>query len=442
MNRWIIIAGFLMGSPALAKEPPLTIAITGGRVLTGDGADLARGTVLISAGKVTAVGNAKDVPVPSGAKVIDASGKVVYPGLVDGLTTIGLTEINGVAATVDVAEVGDVNPHAKAWVALNPHSDLIPVDRASGVTTVLSAPRGGLISGQSALIRLTGSTPAAMVVKAPAAMHLTYPSGRPARDERGPLSMGDDGPRPNEEKTFVERQRDRRENQEKELRRLANLLEEAKSYGNALDAARAGKIPPPRADLPMESLSAAARGLVPIVMRADDADDIRGAVKFATDHKLRLIVAGGLEASKCTDVLKKAGVPVLLTIDRLPRRDADPYDAPYTSASQLQAAGVRFAIVSDGDSKARNLPYEAAMARAFGLSPAAALRAITLSPAEIFGVADHLGSLAEGKDANLVIASGDIMDHRTVVTQVFIEGVQQPLETRQTRLYQQFKDRP
>jgi imidazolonepropionase-like amidohydrolase len=436
--RWLLGALALLAAarPATAREG--IIAITGARVVTGDGPDLAKGTVLISGGKVSAVG--KDLPVPTGAKVIDATGKVVYPGLIDGLTSLGLTEVNGVAATVDVAEVGDVNPHAKAWVALNPHSDLIPVDRANGVTTVLSAPRGGLVSGQSALIRLTGTTPAAMVVKAPVAMHLTYPAGRPARDERAPMS--EETQRQGEEKTFAERQRERRENQDRELRRLGNMLEEARSYGAALEAARAGKIPQPRADLPMESLAAAARGTIPIVMRADDADDIRGAVKFATERKLKLIIAGGLEASKCADVLKKANVPVLLTVDRLPRREADPYDAAYTSAAQLQAAGVRFAIVSDGDSKARNLPYEAAMARAFGLPAAAALRAITLTPAEIFGVSDRMGSLAEGKDANLFIASGDIMDHRTVVTHVFIEGVAQPLETRQTRLYQQFKDRP
>jgi imidazolonepropionase-like amidohydrolase len=434
----LTVAGvaLLVGRPAAGKD--VTIAITGGRVVTVDGPDLPRGTVLISGGKVTAVG--KDVAVPTGAKVIDATGKVVYPGLIDGLTTLGLTEINGVPATVDVSEVGDVNPHAKAWVALNPHSELIPVDRANGITTVLTAPRGGLISGQSALIRLTGTTPAAMVIKAPVAMHLGYPTGRPVREERRP--GGEDQQRPVDEKSFAERQRERKENQEKELRRLGNLLEEARSYGAALDAARGGKIPRPHADLPMESLVSAARGSVPIVMRADDADDIRGAVKFATDRKLKLIIAGGLEASKCTDVLKKANVPVLLTVDRLPHREADPYDAAYANAGLLHAAGVRFAIVSDGDSKARNLPYEAAMARAFGLPAAAALRAITLTPAEIFGVADHLGSLAEGKDANLVIASGDIMDHRTVITHVFIEGVVQPLDTRHTRLYQEFKERP
>ena len=133
---------------------------------------------------------------------------------------------------------------------------------------------------------------------------------------------------------------------------------------------------------------------------------------------------------------------MLVKVDRLPRRETDPYDAAYTNAAALHAAGVRFAIVSDDASKSRNLPYEAAMARAFGLPADAALRAITLSPAEIFGVADRMGSLEAGKDANVVIATGDIMDHRTTVTHVFIDGVAQSLETRHTRLYEQFKDRP
>jgi imidazolonepropionase-like amidohydrolase len=432
----LVLVLLLAGSAQAAET---VTAVTGGRVVTVDGPELAKGTVLISGGKITAVG--KDIPVPTGAKVIDASGKVVYPGLIDGLTDLGLAEISGVPATVDVSEVGDVNPHAKAWVALNVHSDLIPVARANGITTVLTAPKGGLISGQSALIKLAGSTPASLVVRAPVAMHMVYPSGR--RREERPSSGGDDqSQRPGEERTFADRQRERRENQQRELRRLTNLLEEAKAYGLALDAAKQGKAARPKADIPMEALAAAARGQVPVIMRADDAEDIRGAVKFATERKLKLIIAGGLEAWRCTDVLKQANVPVLLTVDRLPRREADPYDAAFANAAHLHAAGVRFAIVSDADSKARNLPYEAAMARAFGLPAAVALRSITLTPAEIFGVADHLGSLAEGKDANLMITTGDIMDHRTVVTHVFIDGVLQPPDTRHTRLYQQFKDRP
>jgi imidazolonepropionase-like amidohydrolase len=334
---------------------------------------------------------------------------------------------------VDVSEVGDVNPHIQAWVAVHPHSELIPVARANGITVALAAPGGGLISGQSALIRLAGTTPDALKVKSPAAMHMNYPTGRPPFD----FARIFDEP---ELKTFEERQRDKKKNQEKDLNRLRNLLEEAKAYGAALDAAKSGA-PLPRPDLPMEALAPVARGAVPVIMRADTEDDIRGALKFAEERKLKLIIAGGLEAWRCADLLKQKGVPVLVNVDRLPRKESDPYDAAYANPAALQRAGVAFAIVSDDASQSRNLPYEAAMARAFGLPAEAALRAITLSPAEIFGLSDRMGSLEPGKDANIFVASGDIMDHRVQVTHVFIDGVEQSLETRHTRLYKQFKDR-
>jgi imidazolonepropionase-like amidohydrolase len=406
-----------------------TIAITGGRVVPVSGPVIEKGTVVLSGGKIAAVG--ADVVPPPGATVVDATGKVVYPGLIDGLTTLGLTEISSVSGSVDTAEVGDVNPHARAWIAVHPHSELIPVARANGITAALAAPTGGLVSGQSALIRLAGTTPDALAVKTTAAMHVVFPTGRPT-----PASFFEE----QEPKTFEERQKDRKKNQDKALRRLAHLLGEARAYGAALAAGDG--VPRPNVDLAMEALAPVARGEVPVVMRADAEADIRGAAAFAKEHGLKLIVAGGVDAWRCTDVLKAQDVAVLVNVERLPRREADPYDAPYANAARLAEAGVRFAIVSDDATQVRNLPYEAAMARAYGLPADAALRAITLSPAELFGVADRMGSLAVGKDANVVVATGDIMDHRTSVTHVFIDGVPQSLETRHTRLYQQFKDRP
>jgi imidazolonepropionase-like amidohydrolase len=403
-------------------------AITGARIVTASGPIIEKGTVVISGGKIAALG--ADVAVPPGATVIDGSSQTVYPGLIDGLTTLGLTEIGSVAGSVDVAETGDVNPHARAWIAVNPHSELLPVARANGITVALAAPMGGLVSGQSALILMAGSTPDALTLKTPAAMHVVYPSGRAPADPSRPSDEPD-------LKTFEERQKEKKKNQEKDLRRLANLLEEARAYGELLRSGPAAK-----PDLPMESLAPVVRGEVPLVVRADAEDDIRGAVAFATEHALKLIIAGGLEAWRCADVLKQRDVPVLMNVERLPRRESDPYDAAYANAAKLQAAGVRFAIVSDDASQSRNLPYEAAMARAYGLPAAAALRAITLSPAEIFGVAERVGSLAVGKDADLFVATGDIMDPRVSVTHVFIDGVPQSLETRHTRLYEQFKDRP
>jgi imidazolonepropionase-like amidohydrolase len=416
----------LATAPAAAADG--VVAIRGGRVHTVSGDVLENATVLISEGKIAAVGAA--VEIPSGATVIDAAGQSVYPGLIDGLTTLGLTEIGSVSGSVDTTETGDVNPHVRAWVAVHPHSELIPVARANGITAALAAPGGGLVSGQSALIRLSGSTPDALTVKTPAAMHVVYPTGRPPFD----FTKMFDEP---ELKTFEERQKEKKKNQEKDLRRLAHLLEDARAHRAAPDnPARV-----PKVDLALEALAPVAGGEVPMVMRADAEDDIRGAVAFASGRGLKLIVAGGIDAWRCADALKAADAAVLVEVDRLPRREADPYDAAYANAAALQRAGVRFAIVSDDASFSRNLPYQAAMARAFGLPADAALRAITLSPAEIFGVADRMGSIEVGKDANLFVATGDVMDHRTNVTHVFIDGAPQSLETRHTRLYEAFKDR-
>jgi imidazolonepropionase-like amidohydrolase len=423
-------AALLFAGPAGGDDAP--IAIVGARIVTVDGPTIEKGTVVVSGGRIAAVG--ATVALPAGARIIEGAGRTVYPGLIDALNGIGLVEIQSVPGSVDLSEVGDFNPHAKAWIAVHPHSEAIPVARAAGITASLSAPTGGLVSGQSVLIRLAGSTPGELTVKAPVALHVVYPTGRPSPDPGQPF-------REPEIKTFEERQKEKRRNQEKALRRLGSLLEEAKAYGGAIEAARAGKQAPPKPDLPMEALAPAARGELPVMIRADDEEDIRGAVRFAEERGLRLILTGAAEAWRCADLLEEKKVPVLLKVLRLPRRESDAYDAAFANAAALHRAGVSFAIVTEDPDQARNLPYEAAMARSYGLPAEAALRAITLSPAEILGVADRMGSIAVGKDANLVVASGDIMDHRTEVVEVLVDGVPQSLETRHTRLYRQFKDR-
>jgi imidazolonepropionase-like amidohydrolase len=418
----------LLPGLALAQDVPL--AIRGARIVTVSGPAIEKGTVVVQKGRIVAVG--PEVAVPAGATVVDGSGKTLYPGLVDGLTTIGLAEVASVQATLDTTEVGDMNPHARAWVALHPDSELIPVARANGVTSVLSAPAGGLVSGQSALVRLAGTTPAGMVVKAPAALHAVYPSGRPPFD----VARLFEEP---ELKTLSERLKDQEKNQKKALDRLAGLLKEAKADAEArADATR----PAPETSMALEALAPFARGEAPFVMRADDEDDIRAAVRFAAENGLKLVIAGGLEAWRCAELLKEKDVAVLVKVLRLPSRESDPYDAAYANAAALHRAGVRFAIVSDDSENVRNLPYEAAMAAAYGLPEAAALRAITLSPAEIFGAADRIGSIDLGREANLVLATGDILDTRTQVTHVFVGGAAQSLETRHTRLYDRYKERP
>jgi imidazolonepropionase-like amidohydrolase len=426
------LAAVALALPALAAAQQVPLAIRGARVVTVSGPVIEKGTVLVERGRIAAVGADAEVTVPAGATVVDGAGKTLYPGLVDALTTLGLTEVQAVQATVDTTEVGDLNPQAHAWIALHPDSELIPVARANGVTTVVSAPAGGLVSGQSALVRLTGTTPAAMVLKAPVALHVVYPSGRPPAD----VSRLFEEP---ELKTLAERVKEQEKNQKKALDRLASLLAEAKAHSAAeKEASRSA----PETSLVLDALAPFARGEAPVVIRADQEKEIRASVRFAADNGLKLVIAGGLDAWRCIDALKEKDVPVLLKVERLPERESDPYDAPYANAAALKRAGVRFAIVSDDSENVRNLPYEAAMAAAYGLGETEALRAITLSPAEILGAADAVGSIAPGREANLVLATGDILDTRTEVTHVFIQGVAQSLETRHTRLYDRYKERP
>ena len=414
---------------AQVAASPAPIVVTNGRIVTVSGPTYEKGAVLIQDGKIAAVG--PDVAVPDGATVIDAKGGTVYPGLIDALTTLGLREIDSVSGSIDVQEVGPVNPQAQAWLAVHPESDLIPVARANGVTAAVVAPSGTLVSGQAALIRLAGDTTDALKVRAPIALVMDYPTGAPSFSF---ATLFSEAP---EQKTFEQWQKDAKKNQEKDLLELRDLIEAAKARAAGL-AAPGGQSPKP--DLVLDALAPAATGKIPVIMRADREADIRGAVAFASAAQLKLIIAGGLEAWRCVDALKD--VPVLVKVITGPSREADAYDAAYANAAALGRAGVRFAIVSDSASDARNLPYEAAMARAFGLPADQALRAITLSPAEILGVADEMGSLAVGRVANLFVATGDIMDARSQVTAVLVDGVPQSLETRHTRLYKAYKDRP
>lgn len=428
--RRAVLGLALAASSAGAQTAP--VVLRGGRVVTVSGDVIENGIVVIADGKIAAVG--RSVPEPEAAVTLDVRGKWVYPGLVDGLTNLGLTEIGSVAGSVDTTEVGDVNPNARTWVALNPHSDLIPVARAGGVTAALAMPNGGLVSGQSAVIRLSGTTPGEMTLREAAALHVVYPAGGPAFD---PSQLGEE----REKKSFAERQKERKEKQRKDLERLRGMIEEARAYAAAQQAADTGKARRPKPDALLAALAPAARAEQPVVVRADTEQDIRAAVALAEAQKLRLIIAGGLEAWRAAELLREKDVPVLLKVLRLPRKRSDPYDAPFANAALLHQAGVRFAIVTDDETNSRNLACEAAMAHAFGLPRQAALRAVTLAPAEILGLGARLGSLEAGKDAHVIVASGDILDLRSRVEAVYIDGIAQPMETRHTRLFQQFRER-
>ena len=412
--------------------PRGTFVIRNARIVTVSGADIENGSILIRDGKIEAVG--ASVNAPAGAHQIEGRGLSVYPGMIDLGTSMGLVEVpQGANGTVDTSEVGELNPNAKAYIAINPHSAHIAVTRVDGVTNALSSPTGGLISGQSALINLLGTSPREMAVVPYAALVINYP-----RIGGGGGGFGG----------FFQQQAanlsDTLAANERQVDQIRKMLRDAEAYGRARDAYKADpKLPRPDANVVLESLVPYVRGERPVIFRADREAEIRGALKFAEEMKLRPIILGGDDAFKVTSLLKEKNVPVILTgIFSLPNREDDFYDQLYESPSKLQQAGVRFAIsTGDAGPEVRNLGLYAGMASAFGLSKADALKSVTLYPAQILNVADRLGSIEPGKTANLVVTDGDLLEIRTHIKYLFIDGRPVPLTSRHTELNDAFKDR-
>ena len=405
-------------------------AIRNARIVTVSGPEIESGTIVIRNGRIEAVG--ANVPTPAGAAEIDARGLSVYPGMIDLGTSMGLVEVGqGAPGTVDTAEVGEMNPNVQAIIAINPHSAHIAVTRVNGITTVLSSPRGGIISGQAALINLNGTTPREMAVNPSAALVLNFP--RAATTTFDALF--------NPQQTNINEAITARDRQIEQLRKM---LRDAEAYGRAQEAyARDHSLPRPDEDVVLASLVPFVRGERPVIMRADRENEIRAAVKFADEMHLKPIIMGGDDAWKVAPLLKERNVPVIFTgVIDLPMREDDYYDVLYENAAKLQQAGVRFCIsTGEAGPEVRDLPYHAGMAAAFGLARDEALKAVTLYPAQIMNVADRMGSIEPGKLANLVITDGDLLDARTHVRQLFIDGRQIPLVSRHTQLYEMFRDR-
>lgn len=428
----------LLAAPATAQlgshnpepGPRETVAIRGARIVPVSGPEIARGTIVIDDGVISAIGT--NVTVPAGARVIDGTGLSVYPGMMDASTAMGLAEITqGANATVDNAETGNWNPNVQALWGIDPHSAHIGVTRVAGVTHVVSRPGGSILAGQAALINLAGYTAPAMAVVPRVATVIQLPGQGGGRGGfGGGGGGGQGGAQPAAGRTPMDS--------------LKQYLDDARAYGKAI-AAHAGDptLPRPTEDLALASLQPALAGEMPVLFPASTENQIREAVAFAEEQQLTPIIIGGRDAWRMTEYLVEHKVPVIYTSTLgMPALDDDPYDAAYSAPAKLRAAGVTFAIASGEDNPdVRNLPYHAGMAAAFGLSREDALRAVTLWPAEIFGVADRLGSLEVGKMANLVVTNGDLLEATTSTVHLFIDGRNVPLSTRHTDLYDIFKDR-
>ncbi|HSK70394.1 MAG TPA: amidohydrolase family protein, partial [Pyrinomonadaceae bacterium] len=406
-----------------------TFAITNARIVTVSGATIENGTVVIQNGKITAVG--ANATVPAGAESIDGKGLTVFPGMIDAGTNMGLAEIGqGARATIDVAEVGDFNPNAKAILGVNPHSSHINVTRVNGITTVLSMPTSGVISGQAAVINLNGSTQTDMAVVPDFGLVLNFPRVS---------TFGGFGPGGPQTVDFSEavRRRDR------QLEDLKKMFRDVESFAQVQEAyAKDKTLPVPVTDLKMEAMIPYIRGAKPIIFTAEREQDIRSIIRFADEMKVRAIIYGGRDASKVANDLRQRNIPVIFTnIYNLPPQD-NPYDYLYATPAALQKAGVRFAVSTGNDgAEVRDLPYQAGIASAFGLSKEEALKSVTLYPAQILGISDRYGSIEVGKTANIVVADGDILDPRTNIKYLFINGRMLPLTSRHTELNEAFKDR-
>ncbi|CAA9303298.1 MAG: hypothetical protein AVDCRST_MAG68-641 [uncultured Gemmatimonadetes bacterium] len=412
MNRILFCAAALaLAAPASAQ----TIAIEGGDVYTADGTAIRGGTVVIQNGRITAVG--MGVAVPAGAVRVDARGKWVTPGLIESSTQLGLREIETNDAEIrDVAPRGDADQVQAAFnvtEGINPRAMVIPVTRIAGITTAVTRPGGSLISGQGALIDLAGNRVEEMSIVSPVGMWASM-----SENARGAVG----GPR-----AAVSM-------------RLREVLEDARAYQRNRQAFERGETREYSASrLDMEALQPVLAGRQPLVLEAHRASDIQLALRIAREYDLRLVITGGTEAWMVADDLARARVPVVVKVlNNLPQ-SFESLGATYENAVRLRRAGVQIAITSGETFKAFNLRQEAGNAVAYGLPWAEAFRAVTLYPAQIWGVADRYGSLEAGKVANVVIWDGDPFEMLTSVNRVFIRGQEVPLVSRETLLRDRYR---
>ncbi len=426
-----VLANQASASPEIPGAPQQKpIALVGGTVHPVSGPSIDGGIVLFDEGKIIAVG--REVAVPENAQRIDVSGKHVYPGLIDANSQMGLVEVPSVRGTVDTRETGTINPNVKAEVAVNPDSELIPVGRSGGVLTVLTVPSGGSITGLSACMQLDGWTWEEMCLKRGVGLHVSWPRMQPV------------------EAWWVEESADEQtRSRDLALKSIRDAIADAKAYHKAKQSHAAGKSPEPEYDSRWEAMLPVLAGEVRVFIDAEDIQQIQSALAFCEQEALRPVIVGGYDAVDCAALLKKHDVPVIVGgVYRTPLRRSEAYDAGYTLPARLKEAGIRYCIAgeiggasSGGPANVRNLPYHAASAAAYGLEPEEALKAITLYPAQILGVADRIGTLEAQKDATLIVTTGDPLEISTQVTAAYIQGRQVDLNDRQKRLWEKYKEK-
>jgi imidazolonepropionase-like amidohydrolase len=419
-----VLLAALVVPRAVAQE---AIAIRGAKINTMTGPPIESGTVVIENGLITAVG--ADVQIPAGSRVIDGAGLEVYPGMFDAITQLGLTEIGAVDVTSDRMELGTFNPHLFGMTAVHPSSEHIPVARANGITHAVAAPdaRSGGIGGQASLLHLDGWTVEEMLIDTSVGFVTSWPSigggGRRFGGFGGSSRGGSYRQQLERYNTAVEA--------------LDEFIASARRYDRAVKAG--AEVP---RDLRLEAMGRVVNGDRPLLIHARTVKQMRDAIAFAERNDVRIVLLRATEAYKMADELAAAGVPVIIGPTQSMPQDEINYDQMYGMPGVLHEAGVTFALATFNASNSRTLPYEIGSAVSFGLPREAALRAITINAAEIYGFGDQLGSIEEGKIANLVVTDGDLLEIRTQTKHVIINGREVPLDNKHLELYEKYRARP
>lgn len=405
-TRWAagtLALTLFMALPGWTAAQQNDYAITGGTVVTVSGETIPNGTVLVQDGIITAVG--AGVPIPEGVERVDASGKFVYPGLIDAGTGLGLQEAGGMAGPVDNFELGPYNPHIEAYIGIDHTSEMLGVQRVGGFTTVVTGlnGRGEPIPGYDSMIDLWGWSPQEMAVEKRIGLRVNWEDDR-AED-------------------------------------LKAYFLEGKAFAARKDMVDRGELSDFEWDVRMDGLIPVINGEEPVIFEASSEDEIKGAVEFAEEMGLRYLIRGGRDAWKMTDFLVDHDVKLLFTgVHATPGRD-EPYDVHYATPALLNEAGVDFAIYSGGVANVFSLTYEVGMAVAYGLPMDKALRSLTLDAARLLGVDDRLGSIEEGKVANLLITSGNPIEYTSQVETMFIRGEKVPWDDKFNRLLRRYRGR-
>jgi imidazolonepropionase-like amidohydrolase len=390
------------------------IALQGATIHTVTNGVIENGTILFNNGVITAIGT--DVQLPAGTRVVDASGKHIYPGLIDAYSTVGISEIGSVDVSSDTNELGDFNPNVRAEVAVNAESRHIGTTRSAGVLVSLTTPGGGLISGMSSALNLEGWSWEEMSLESAAALNVNWPNPNPRRGGRGGGAGG--------ASTYEER-----------VQELKDFFAEARAYRDAVAVGEEV-----RSDSRYAAMIPALNGEIPVVVAADGAAQINDAITWGQGEGVRIVIRGGRDAIHVADRLVSENIPVILTSTMAaPGRAYEGYDGAYSMPARLYEAGVKFAISGGAGALYTNrLPWEAGVAVAFGLPEEEAVKAVTINAAEFMGLDDRVGSLEAGKQATLLITTGNPLDMTTNIEQAYIQGRELDMNDIQKHFFEKY----